>query len=201
MCDNWMVSFSVKLLVRSGYLFLVGIYFLIHIWGWVKKFFSLFNDWISEIFIKKNCLRGAIPRHINNDRSLQMDSNLILNFYFSISVWWLKRLIASFLNTIRELLRDNVFQITITNNSTMFSLVYTANSKKVVLCKHYTLNSKRGKHNMGTSFNQFRNRIAVGPISRHLLIPWSGGAFAPLGPFLCPTTEEKKWPIAPKPGP
>ena len=37
--------------------------------------------------------------------------------------------------------------------------------------------------------------------SRHLLIPWSGGAFAPLGPFLCPTTEEKKWPIAPKPGP
>jgi hypothetical protein len=36
---------------------------------------------------------------------------------------------------------------------------------------------------------------------RHLLIPWSGGAFAPLGPFLCPTTEEKKWPIAPKPGP
>ena len=37
--------------------------------------------------------------------------------------------------------------------------------------------------------------------TRHLLIPWSGGAFAPLGPFLCPTTEEKKWPIAPKPGP
>ena len=37
--------------------------------------------------------------------------------------------------------------------------------------------------------------------ARHLLIPWSGGAFAPLGPFLCPTTEEKKWPIAPKPGP
>ena len=31
------------------------------------------------------------------------------------------------------------------------------------------------------------------------LIPWTGGAFAPLGPFLCPTTEEKKWPIAPKP--
>jgi hypothetical protein len=24
-------------------------------------------------------------------------------------------------------------------------------------------------------------------------------AYAPLGPFLCPTTEEKKWPIAPKP--
>jgi hypothetical protein len=36
---------------------------------------------------------------------------------------------------------------------------------------------------------------------RHFLIPWTGGAFAPLGPFLCPTTEEKKWPIAPKPGP
>ena len=27
--------------------------------------------------------------------------------------------------------------------------------------------------------------------SRHFLIPWTGGAFAPLGPFLCPTTEEK----------
>jgi hypothetical protein len=26
-------------------------------------------------------------------------------------------------------------------------------------------------------------------------------AFAPLGPFLCPTTEEKIWPIAPQPGP
>ena len=38
-------------------------------------------------------------------------------------------------------------------------------------------------------------------LTRHLLIPWSGGAFAPLGPFLCPITEEKKWPIAPKPGP
>jgi hypothetical protein len=38
-------------------------------------------------------------------------------------------------------------------------------------------------------------------VPRHFLIPWSGGAFAPLGPFLCPTTEEKKWLIAPKPGP
>jgi hypothetical protein len=38
----------------------------------------------------------------------------------------------------------------------------------------------------------------VGP--RHFLIPWTGGAFAPLGPLPCPTTEEKKWPIAPKPG-
>jgi hypothetical protein len=39
-------------------------------------------------------------------------------------------------------------------------------------------------------------------ISRHFLIPWTtGGAFAPLGPFLCPTTEENKWPIAPQPGP
>ena len=37
--------------------------------------------------------------------------------------------------------------------------------------------------------------------TRHFLIPWTGGAFAPLGPFLCPTTEEKEWPIAPKPGP
>jgi hypothetical protein len=36
---------------------------------------------------------------------------------------------------------------------------------------------------------------------RHFLIPWTGGAFAPLGPFPCPITEEKKWPIAPKPGP
>jgi hypothetical protein len=31
--------------------------------------------------------------------------------------------------------------------------------------------------------------------TRHFLIPWTGGAFAPLGLFLCPTTEEKKWPI------
>ena len=38
-------------------------------------------------------------------------------------------------------------------------------------------------------------------VARHFLIPWSGGAFATLGPFLCPTTEENKWPIAPKPGP
>ena len=37
--------------------------------------------------------------------------------------------------------------------------------------------------------------------SMHFLIPWTGGAFAQLGPFLCPTTEEKKWPIAPKSGP
>jgi hypothetical protein len=28
--------------------------------------------------------------------------------------------------------------------------------------------------------------------ARHFLIPWSGGEFVPLGPFLCPTTEEKK---------
>jgi hypothetical protein len=31
--------------------------------------------------------------------------------------------------------------------------------------------------------------------ARHFLIPWTGGAFAPLGPFLCPTTEENKWSI------
>ena len=37
--------------------------------------------------------------------------------------------------------------------------------------------------------------------TRAFLIPWTGVAFAPLRPFLCPTTEEKKWPIAPKPGP
>jgi hypothetical protein len=43
--------------------------------------------------------------------------------------------------------------------------------------------------------------IFTGLNSRHFLIPWTGGAFAPLGPFLCPTTEEKKLPIAPKPGP
>jgi hypothetical protein len=36
--------------------------------------------------------------------------------------------------------------------------------------------------------------------ARHFLIPCTGGAFAPLGPFLCPTTEEKKWLIAPKSG-
>jgi hypothetical protein len=28
-------------------------------------------------------------------------------------------------------------------------------------------------------------------LARHFLIPWTGGAFAPLGPFLCPTTGEK----------
>jgi hypothetical protein len=33
---------------------------------------------------------------------------------------------------------------------------------------------------------------------RHFLIPWTGGAFAPLGPFLCPTTEEKKMAYFPK---
>ena len=38
-------------------------------------------------------------------------------------------------------------------------------------------------------------------VIKAFLIPWSGGAFLPLGPFFCPTTEEKKWPIAPKPGP
>jgi hypothetical protein len=27
--------------------------------------------------------------------------------------------------------------------------------------------------------------------ARYFLIPWTGGAFAPLGLFLCPTTEEK----------
>ena len=37
--------------------------------------------------------------------------------------------------------------------------------------------------------------------SRHFLIPWTGGAFAPLGPFLCPTTEEKKMAYCPKDGP
>jgi hypothetical protein len=37
--------------------------------------------------------------------------------------------------------------------------------------------------------------------ARYCLIPWTGGAFSPLDPFLCPTNEEKKGPIAPKPGP
>ena len=36
---------------------------------------------------------------------------------------------------------------------------------------------------------------------RHFLIPWTGGAFAPLGPFLCPTTEMayclKAWALGP----
>ena len=27
--------------------------------------------------------------------------------------------------------------------------------------------------------------------ARYFLIPWTGWAFAPLGPFLCPTAEEK----------
>jgi hypothetical protein len=38
-------------------------------------------------------------------------------------------------------------------------------------------------------------RLVTG-YTKHFLIPWTGGAFAPMGPFLCPTTEEKKWPIA-----
>jgi hypothetical protein len=29
-------------------------------------------------------------------------------------------------------------------------------------------------------------------VTRHFLIPWTGGSFAPMGPFLFPTTEEKK---------
>jgi hypothetical protein len=36
---------------------------------------------------------------------------------------------------------------------------------------------------------------------RHFLIPWTGGlggAFSPLDPFLCPTTEEKKMAYCPK---
>ena len=28
-------------------------------------------------------------------------------------------------------------------------------------------------------------------VTRHFLIPWTGGAFSPPGPFLCPTTEKK----------
>jgi hypothetical protein len=33
---------------------------------------------------------------------------------------------------------------------------------------------------------------------RHFLIPWTGGAFAPLGPFLYPTTGENKMTYCPK---
>jgi hypothetical protein len=28
-------------------------------------------------------------------------------------------------------------------------------------------------------------------INKAFLIPWTGGRFAPLGPFLCPTTEKQ----------
>ena len=42
-------------------------------------------------------------------------------------------------------------------------------------------------------------RVNAQELARHFLIPWTGGAFSPLGAFLCPTTEEKKWPISPKP--
>jgi hypothetical protein len=34
-------------------------------------------------------------------------------------------------------------------------------------------------------------RVIAQELARHFLIPWTGGAFAPLGPFLCPATEEK----------
>jgi hypothetical protein len=41
--------------------------------------------------------------------------------------------------------------------------------------------------------------------SRHFLIPWSGGAFAPLGPFLCPYSAPplrgKNGLLPQKPGP
>jgi hypothetical protein len=50
--------------------------------------------------------------------------------------------------------------------------------------------------------NQGAIALSKNPVnSKAFLIPWTGGAFAPLGPFLCPTTEEKKWPIAPNSGP
>jgi hypothetical protein len=35
-------------------------------------------------------------------------------------------------------------------------------------------------------------------LANAFLIPWTGGAFAPLGPFLCPTTEEEKMAYCPK---
>jgi hypothetical protein len=34
-------------------------------------------------------------------------------------------------------------------------------------------------------------RVIAQELARYFLIPWTGGAFSPLGPFLCPTTEEK----------
>jgi hypothetical protein len=39
------------------------------------------------------------------------------------------------------------------------------------------------------------------PRFKAFLIPWTDGPFAPLGPFLCPNTEEKKWVISPRQGP
>jgi hypothetical protein len=38
---------------------------------------------------------------------------------------------------------------------------------------------------------QSNKHIGAVSISRHFLIPCTGGAFSPLGPFLCPTTEKK----------
>jgi hypothetical protein len=62
----------------------------------------------------------------------------------------------------------------------------------------------KAQQTIGGGKNTMRNQPGSIPNrsyeTRHFLIPWRGGAFAPLGPFLCPTTEGKNWPIAPKPG-
>jgi hypothetical protein len=47
-------------------------------------------------------------------------------------------------------------------------------------------------------FNSGKNYCKYTFTARHFLIPWTGGAFSPLGPF---PPLRKKWPIAPKPGP
>ena len=39
----------------------------------------------------------------------------------------------------------------------------------------------------------------IGWYPGHFLIPYTGGAFAPVGPYHCPTTEGKKGPAAPVP--
>jgi hypothetical protein len=36
-------------------------------------------------------------------------------------------------------------------------------------------------------FEEMRRIDLLWEIARHYFIPWTGGAFAPLGPFLCPT--------------
>jgi hypothetical protein len=49
---------------------------------------------------------------------------------------------------------------------------------------------------MGTKYKLYVSQISKNELLEWLryktfLIPWTGAAFAPLGPFLCPTTEEK----------
>ena len=51
---------------------------------------------------------------------------------------------------------------------------------------------KKGQRNPGKTYQIIQGIF---------LIPYTGGAFSPVGPFHFPTTEGKKGPAAPQPGP